>query len=80
MREGGRMHDGISSMVTGGGVVGVAAGSVASSGVYARVAALLHESRRAAPDEVGSFLSSRVAGFGMRDLSGDITRTCGSTI
>jgi len=67
------MPDGVSSMVTGGGVVGAAAGSVASSGVYARVAALLHESRRAAPDEVGLFLSSRVAGFGMRDLSVYVT-------
>jgi len=59
------MHDGVSSMVTGGGVVGAAAESVA----YPRVAALLHESRQTAPDEVGSFLSSRVARFGMRDLS-----------
>lgn len=40
-----------------------------ASGAYAHVAALLHESRRAAPDEVGSFLASRVGGFGMRDLS-----------
>ncbi|HVA59403.1 MAG TPA: PP2C family protein-serine/threonine phosphatase [Mycobacteriales bacterium] len=40
-----------------------------ASGTYAHVAALLHESRRAAPDALGSFLASRVRGFGMRDLS-----------
>ncbi|GAC1312356.1 MAG: PP2C family protein-serine/threonine phosphatase [Acidimicrobiales bacterium] len=39
------------------------------SGAYARVAALLHESRRAAPDQLGSFLAQRVESFGMRDLS-----------
>lgn len=39
------------------------------SGAYAQVAALLHESRRAAPDELGSFLAGRAASFGMQDLS-----------
>ena len=39
------------------------------AGAYARVAALLHESRRAAPDQLGSFLAERVKSFGMRDLS-----------
>lgn len=48
-------------------------GSGASWGVYARVAALLHESRRAAPDEVGPFLSSRMADFGMSELSVYVT-------
>jgi hypothetical protein len=41
----------------------------AASGVYAQVAALLHESRREAPDQLGSFLARRVVPFGMRDLS-----------
>jgi hypothetical protein len=40
-----------------------------ASGVYAQVAALLHESRREAPDQLGSFLARRVVPFGMRDLS-----------
>ncbi len=40
-----------------------------SLGAYAQVAALLHESRREAPDQLGAFLSRRVAVFGMRDLS-----------
>ncbi|GAC1586263.1 MAG: PP2C family protein-serine/threonine phosphatase [Acidimicrobiales bacterium] len=40
-----------------------------SPDVYARVAALLHESRQAAPDQLGSFLAERVAGFAMRDLT-----------
>lgn len=44
-----------------------------SSGVYAQVAALLHESRRQAPDQLGSFLAHRVAAFGMRDLSVFVT-------
>jgi hypothetical protein len=39
------------------------------SGAYAPVAALLHESRRQAPDELGRFLARRVAGFGMREVS-----------
>jgi hypothetical protein len=41
--------------------------------MYAQVAALLHESRTAAPDEVGSFLASRVGAFGMADLSVYVT-------
>lgn len=40
-----------------------------SLGAYAQVAALLHESRREAPDQLGVFLGRRVAVFGMRDLS-----------
>ena len=44
-----------------------------SSGVYAQVAALLHESRREAPDQLGSFLARRVVPFGMRDLSVYVT-------
>ncbi len=43
------------------------------SSAYARVAALLHESRRQAPDQVGSFLAGRVADFGMGDLSVYVT-------
>jgi len=39
------------------------------SGAYAQVAALLHESRRAAPDALGSFLARRAATLGMADLS-----------
>ena len=41
----------------------------ALSGAYAQVAALLHESRRAAPDALGSFLARRAATLGMADLS-----------
>ncbi|HUR23822.1 MAG TPA: PP2C family protein-serine/threonine phosphatase [Acidimicrobiales bacterium] len=44
-----------------------------SVGAYAQVAALLHESRREAPDEIGSFLARRVAEFGMRELSVYVT-------
>jgi len=44
-----------------------------SSSAYAQVAALLHESRRQAPDQVGTFLAGRVAVFGMRDLSVYVT-------
>jgi hypothetical protein len=44
-----------------------------SSGAYAQVAALLHESRRQAPDQLGAFLAHRVAVFGMRDLSVYVT-------
>jgi hypothetical protein len=44
-----------------------------STGAYARVAALLHESRRQAPDELGSFLARGVADFGMRELSVYVT-------
>lgn len=40
-----------------------------SSGAYAQVAALLHEARCEAPDELGSFLAERVTAFGMADLS-----------
>lgn len=43
------------------------------SSAYARVAALLHESRRQAPDRVGSFLAGRVADFGMGDVSVYVT-------
>ena len=44
-----------------------------SLGAYAQVAALLHESRREAPDQLGVFLGRRVAVFGMRDLSVYVT-------
>jgi len=44
-----------------------------SSNAYARVAALLHESRRQAPDQVGAFLAQRVTDFGMTDLSVYVT-------
>ncbi|HVF13737.1 MAG TPA: PP2C family protein-serine/threonine phosphatase [Acidimicrobiales bacterium] len=44
-----------------------------SSSAYARVAALLHESRRQAPDRLGEFLARRVADFGMEDLSVYVT-------
>ncbi len=47
--------------------------SSSPSSAYARVAALLHESRRQAPDQVGSFLAGRVADFGMEDLSVYVT-------
>jgi hypothetical protein len=50
-----------------------AGATAASSGVYARVAALLHESRRQAPDQLGEFLGRSVASFGMRDLSVYVT-------
>ncbi|HUP85367.1 MAG TPA: PP2C family protein-serine/threonine phosphatase [Acidimicrobiales bacterium] len=40
-----------------------------SSSVYARIAALLHESRQHAPDHLGPFLAASVEQFGMRDLS-----------
>src|SRR5688572_27825879 len=43
------------------------------TGAYAHVAALLHESRRQAPDDLGSFLAHGVADFGMRDLSVFVT-------
>ncbi|MHB8293195.1 MAG: PP2C family protein-serine/threonine phosphatase [Acidimicrobiales bacterium] len=67
------MPDGVSSTVARCGRSEDGTRSATSWGVYARVAALLHESRQAAPDEVGSFLSSRVAGFGMRDVSVYVT-------
>ncbi|MGI8685229.1 MAG: hypothetical protein ACR2MO_09110, partial [Acidimicrobiales bacterium] len=44
-----------------------------ASGAYAQVAALLHESRNAAPDQLGSFLGRRAASFGMRELSVYVT-------
>ena len=44
-----------------------------SLGAYAQVAALLHESRRESPDQLGAFLGRRVAVFGMRDLSVYVT-------
>ena len=44
-----------------------------SLGAYAQVAALLHESRSEAPDQLGAFLGRRVAVFGMRDLSVYVT-------
>ena len=45
----------------------------ASLGVYAKVASLLHEARREAPDRLGSFLRRNVAAFGMRDVSVYVT-------
>jgi hypothetical protein len=47
----------------------VESGTGPSPGAYAQVAALLHEARRQAPDQLGLFLARRVASFGMRDLS-----------
>jgi len=44
-----------------------------SSTAYAQVAALLHESRRQAPDQLGAFLARRVADFAMSDLSVYVT-------
>ena len=44
-----------------------------SLGAYAQVAALLHEARREAPDQLGAFLGRRIAGFGMHDLSVFVT-------
>ena len=40
-----------------------------ASSVYAKVAALLHDSRRHEPDQLGSFLSESVERFGVRDLT-----------
>lgn len=48
-------------------------GGPGALGVYAQVAALLHESRQAAPDEVGRFLASRVQRLGLADLSVYVT-------
>ncbi|HUF33515.1 MAG TPA: PP2C family protein-serine/threonine phosphatase [Acidimicrobiales bacterium] len=39
------------------------------SGAYAQIAALLHESRDAPPDQLGSFLGERAIQFGMQDLT-----------
>ncbi len=44
-----------------------------STGAYAQVAALLHESRRQAPDQLGSFLARRAAAFEMSELSVYVT-------
>ena len=44
-----------------------------SLGAFAQVAALLHESRREAPDHLGAFLGRRVEVFGMADLSVYVT-------
>lgn len=44
-----------------------------STSAYAQVAALLHESRHQPPDRLGSFLTGRVAAFGMWDLSVYVT-------
>ena len=44
-----------------------------SLGAYAQVAALLHEARREAPDQLGAFLGRRAAVFGMRDISVYVT-------
>lgn len=44
-----------------------------TSGAFAQVAALLHESRREAPDQLGAFLGRRAVAFGMRDLSVYVT-------
>jgi hypothetical protein len=49
--------------------VTVADPRLGQSGVYAHVAALLHESRSAPPDQVVSFMAYRLGGFGMSDLS-----------
>lgn len=47
----------------------VAGTGVGTSGLYAQVAALLHESRGQDPDQLGAFLGRRVAQFGMTELS-----------
>jgi len=39
------------------------------SGAYAQIAALLHESRDAAPDQLGAFLAENAVRFGMLDLT-----------
>lgn len=39
------------------------------SGAYAQVAALLHESRDAPPDQLGAFLADRAVQFGMLELT-----------
>ncbi|MHB8431917.1 MAG: PP2C family protein-serine/threonine phosphatase [Acidimicrobiales bacterium] len=57
----------------GGGRPSSTAAPPSGSGVYAQVAALLHESRRSPPDEVVSFIASRLGGFGMSDLSVYVT-------
>ncbi|HEV2071900.1 MAG TPA: PP2C family protein-serine/threonine phosphatase [Acidimicrobiales bacterium] len=47
--------------------------AAASVGVYAKVASLLHDARREAPDGLGVFLRRNVAAFGMRDVSVYVT-------
>lgn len=44
-----------------------------SSSVYAQVAALLHDSRQHAPDQLGSFLRTSVRRFGIQDLTVYVT-------
>jgi hypothetical protein len=62
------------AMANGDGVLGLGnRASRPSLGAYAQVAALLHESRREAPDQLGAFLGRRIAVFGMRDLSVYVT-------
>ena len=63
------------AMANGGaGWLGLGDGdSRPSLGAHAQVAALLHESRREPPDQLGAFLGRRVAVFGMRDLSVYVT-------
>jgi len=61
-------------MPSGLAASGVSPGTGAlGAGAYAAVAALLHESRRAAPDGLGVFLGRGVADLGMRDLSVFVT-------
>lgn len=64
-----RIPDEATLTVTRRPVVSPAEFDEGSSSVYAKVAALLHESRRHAPDQLGPFLSASVNRFGMRDLS-----------
>lgn len=44
-----------------------------STGAYAQVAALLHESRHQAPDHLGAFLARSIARFGMSEVSVYVT-------
>jgi hypothetical protein len=53
--------------------LGLTAAAAPSSGAYAQVAALLHESRHQAPDQLGAFLSRSVARFGMEAVSVYVT-------
>jgi hypothetical protein len=65
-----------SSAMAKGATIALGLGETAgrpSLGAYAQVAALLHEARREAPDQLGDFLAQRVAVFGMRDLSVYVT-------
>ena len=45
----------------------------ASSGVYAKVASLLHDARREPPDGLADFLRRHVSAFGMREVSVYVT-------